>query len=61
MFSSLGSLGPVITGRIFDVTGSYYSGFIVIIILAVIGLFSIISIKPLAVIENTADSRKSDM
>lgn len=46
MFSSLGSLGPVITGRIFDVTGSYSTGFIVIVILAVIGLFSIISIMP---------------
>lgn len=46
MFSSLGSFGPVITGRIFDVTGSYHSGFVAILILAIIGLSLIISIKP---------------
>lgn len=55
LFSSLGSLGPVIAGRIFDVTGSYSLGFIIAIILAVVGLSLIISIKSSAV------KRKSDI
>ena len=60
MFSSLGSLGPVITGLIFDVSGSYSSGFIVMIVMAIVGLFSIISIKLHAFKENTVASEKLD-
>jgi len=41
-----GAIGPVVAGRIFDVTGSYQLAFIICIILSVIGLVAASLLKP---------------
>jgi MFS family permease len=41
-----GSIGPFVTGRIFDVTGSYQIAFILLLTLAVAGLVMISSAEP---------------
>lgn len=41
-----GSAGPVLAGHIFDVTHSYRLAFIILLVLAVIGLLLIMSLKP---------------
>ncbi|MFH0846828.1 MAG: MFS transporter [Chloroflexota bacterium] len=42
-----GALGPVIAGRIFDVTGSYFWGFLLCIALSTAGLFTTLFFKPI--------------
>jgi len=41
-----GAIGPVMTGRIFDVTGSYQLAFIIFIILSVVALTVVSLLKP---------------
>lgn len=41
-----GSVGPLMTGYIFDLTGSYQAAFIVLTALAMVGLVLIISLRP---------------
>jgi MFS family permease len=41
-----GSIGPVLAGHVFDVTHSYRLVFIILLVLAVIGLLLIMSLKP---------------
>lgn len=41
-----GGIGPVIAGRIFDVTGSYYYAFLTCIALAGVGLILILLLRP---------------
>ena len=41
-----GSVGPLMTGYIFDLTGSYQAAFIVLTALAMMGLVLIISLRP---------------
>jgi len=42
-----GAIGPVLTGRLFDVTGSYQTAFIVLIGVAISGLVLITLLRPL--------------
>ena len=42
-----GSIGMVLTGHIFDITDSYRMAFIILLILAVVGLTSAVLLKPL--------------
>ncbi|MBM4324850.1 MAG: MFS transporter [Deltaproteobacteria bacterium] len=48
MFASTigGGMGPVVAGRIFDITGSYWIAFVICIALSVAGLIMVIFIKP---------------
>jgi MFS family permease len=41
------SLSPMITGRIFDVTGSYRLAFLILLLVAIIGLIIITLLKPI--------------
>jgi MFS-type transporter involved in bile tolerance (Atg22 family) len=41
-----GSVGPFMTGYIFDLTGSYQAAFIVLTALAIMGLVLIILLRP---------------
>ncbi len=41
-----GSIGPFLTGYIYDVTGSYGAAFIVLTVLAIIGLALVASLRP---------------
>jgi MFS family permease len=43
----LGSVSPIITGRIFDVTGSYRLAFLILLLTAIIGLILIALLKPI--------------
>ncbi len=40
-----GSIGPVLVGYIFDVTGSYQLGFIILVAASIIATFLMVSIK----------------
>lgn len=42
-----GAIGPLLTGRFFDVTGSYQTAFIVLIGVAISGLILITLLRPL--------------
>jgi MFS family permease len=42
-----GAMGPVLTGRVFDVTGSYQTAFIFLIGVAISGLVLITLLRPL--------------
>ncbi len=44
-----GALGPLLAGRVFDVTGSYDPAFITLTVLASIGLLLTLSLRPIAV------------
>jgi MFS family permease len=44
-----GAIGPVMTGRIFDLTGSYQTAFLILIGMTAFGLFLITLLKPLQV------------
>ena len=44
-----GTVGPIVGGRIFDVTGSYQLAFIIYIILGVIGFIAVLLLKPASV------------
>jgi len=41
-----GTVGPVLVGYIFDITGSYQSGFLICAVLGVIGLILVLLLKP---------------
>ena len=41
-----GSLGPIVAGLIFDLTGSYRTAFILLAIMALIGLFLVALMRP---------------
>jgi MFS family permease len=49
-----GSVGLVLTGYIFDVAGNYYPAFIILLVMAVIGLISVSLLKPIKKNINTA-------
>jgi len=42
-----GSVSPMITGRIFDVTGSYHWAFIMLLLVGIVGLIFITLLKPI--------------
>jgi MFS family permease len=42
-----GAIGPVATGRLFDITGSYQSAFIVLLFIGIMGLILSMLLKPL--------------
>ena len=42
-----GAVGPFLTGAIFDMTGSYRLAFLILVMLAVIGLALMILVKPI--------------
>ena len=42
-----GAISPVITGRIFDVTGSYHAAFLILLSVAILGLILITLLKPI--------------
>ncbi len=48
MFSSTigGGIGPIVAGRIFDITGSYQMAFIISVAVALLGLILALSIRP---------------
>ena len=50
LFSGMigGAIGPLLTGRVFDVTGSYHTAFIFLIGAAIAGLILITFLRPLA-------------
>lgn len=43
-----GSISPIVTGRIFDTTGSYQLAFLILLVLAIIGLILSMLIKPIS-------------
>ncbi|MFC2034864.1 MFS transporter [Chloroflexota bacterium] len=43
-----GSISPLLTGRIFDITGSYQQAFLILLILAVVGLILAMLLKPIS-------------
>ncbi len=45
--TSVGSISPILTGRIFDITGSYQLAFLILLMMAVIGLILAILIRPI--------------
>lgn len=47
LVGSPGAIGPVVAGRIYDVSGSYYPGFIISIGLIILGLVLIILLRPI--------------
>jgi len=44
--TAFGAIGPLIAGRIFDVSGSYQLGFLAAAILCVLGLILVLFLKP---------------
>lgn len=43
-----GSISPILTGRIFDVTGSYRWAFLILLLAAIVGLIFTVLVKPIA-------------
>jgi MFS family permease len=46
-FTTGGTLGPVLIGYIFDVTGSYQLGFLILAVMSLIGLILALSLRPI--------------
>jgi len=53
------SIGPVLAGRIFDVTGSYYLAFLICAIIAVIAIILSLLLRPTSSKGGTNDQRRS--
>ena len=46
IFTIGGAIGPVLTGAIFDITGSYQLAFLILLVLAIIGMILAVLLKP---------------
>jgi len=54
----VGSISPILTGKIFDITSSYQLAFLILLVLAIIGLVLITLVRPISE-GGTNDSRRS--
>ena len=54
-----GAIGPIVVGRIFDISNTYYLGFIVCAVLGIIGLILTLMLRPTKGKGEANDSRRS--
>jgi len=59
IFTIGGAVGPVLAGRIFDITGSYNLAFLTCATIAVMGVISILLLRPTTGNKGTNDSKRS--